>query len=53
MVRRIEADGVNIVGVGIMSDSVQEFYRKNVKLDDINELPGLVLKQLRDALLAS
>lgn len=53
VVRRIEADGVNIVGVGIQSDSVQQFYRKNVKLDDITQLPGLVLNQLRDALLAT
>lgn len=53
VVRRIEADGVNIVGVGIQSDSVQQFYRKNVKLDKIDELPGIVLKQLRDALLAA
>ncbi|UKL14958.1 aerobic cobaltochelatase subunit [Pseudomonas phage hairong] len=52
-VSRIEADGVNIVGVGIMSDAVQRFYRKNVKLDNVEELPGIVLKELRDALLAS
>lgn len=53
VVKRIEADGVNIVGVGIMSNSVQSFYRKNVKIDNIEELPGLVLKQLRDALLSA
>lgn len=52
-VSRIEKDGTNIVGVGIMSNSVSQFYRKNVKLDNVEELPGLVLKQLRDALLAS
>jgi cobalamin biosynthesis protein CobT len=52
-VKRIEADGVNIVGVGIMSNAVQHFYRKNVKLDNVEELPGIVLKELRDALLAS
>lgn len=52
-VKRIEADGVNIVGVGIMSNAVQQFYRKNVKLDNVEELPGIVLKELRDALLAS
>lgn len=52
-VKRIEADGVNIVGVGIMSNAVQQFYRKNVKLDNVEDLPGIVLKELRDALLAS
>jgi cobalamin biosynthesis protein CobT len=53
VVKRIEKDGTNIVGVGIMSNAVQNFYRKNVKLDNVEELPGIVLKQLRDALLAS
>lgn len=52
-VDRIEKSGTNIVGVGIMSNSVSQFYRKNVKLDNVEELPGIVLKQLRDALLAS
>lgn len=52
-VDRIEADGVNIVGVGIMSNTVQKFYRKNVCLDNVADLPTIVLKQLRDALLAS
>ena len=52
-VDRIEKSGTNIVGVGIQSNSVQHFYRKNVKLDNVEELPGIVLKQLRDALLAS
>jgi len=53
VVNRIEKDGTNIVGVGIMSNSVQHFYRKNVKLDNVAELPGIVLKQLRDALLSA
>lgn len=53
VVNRIEADGVNIVGIGIMSDSVSQFYRKNIKLDNVEELPGLILNQLRDVLLAS
>ena len=53
VVKRIEADKTNIVGVGIMSESVQRFYRKNVQLDNIEELPTLVLKQLRDALLSA
>lgn len=52
-VDRIEKSGTNIVGVGIMSNAVQHFYRKNVKLDNVADLPGIVLKQLRDALLAS
>lgn len=53
VVKRIEADGVNIVGVGIQTDCVQAFYRKNVALDKIDELPGIVLNQLRDALLSA
>lgn len=53
VVKRIESEGTNIVGVGIMTNSVQQFYRKNVKLDNVADLPGIVLGQLRDALLAS
>lgn len=53
VVKRIEADGVNIVGVGIQTDCVQAFYDKNVSLDKIEELPGIVLNQLRDALLSA
>lgn len=53
VVNKIEAEGTNIVGVGIMSDTVQSFYRKNVVLDDIEALPGVVLRELRDALLAA
>lgn len=53
VVKQIEADGVNIVGVGIMTNCVQQFYRKHVSLNNIEELPTLVLNQLRDALLAS
>lgn len=53
VVKRIEESGTNIVGVGIQSNTVQQFYRKNVKIDNIEELPGIVLNQLRDALLAS
>lgn len=50
-VQKIEKEGTNIVGIGIMSNSVRQFYRKNVSLDNIEDLPGVMLKQLRDALL--
>mgnify|MGYP003396869614 CR=1 FL=1 len=53
VVKRMEKEGTNVVGVGICSDSVQHFYRKNVKMDNVEELPGIVLTQLRDALLAA
>lgn len=52
-VARIEKEGTNIVGIGICSDSVSHFYRKNVKLDNVEELPGIVLNQLRDALMSA
>lgn len=53
VIQKIESEGTNIVGVGIQSNTVQRFYRKNVVLDNIEELPGIVLKQLRDALLST
>lgn len=51
VVQKIEKEGTNIVGIGIMSNTVKQFYRKNVTLDNVETLPGIVLKELRDALL--
>lgn len=51
-VRQIEASGINTVGIGIHSKAVESFYSKSIYVDDINQLPTVVAKQLKQMLLA-
>lgn len=51
VVKKCTQMGVNIVGIGINSEAVKEFYPKHVILNDIAELPAQVIKQLRAMLL--
>jgi cobaltochelatase CobT len=39
--------GVNVIGIGIESSAVQKFYPKNMVLNNVEELPGAVMKELR------
>jgi len=50
-VKEIESWGVNVVGIGINSTSVQNFYPKNIFVDDVDDLPAVVGKQLKGMLL--
>lgn len=50
-VQRLEACGIDIVGIGIESTAVQHFYSKCVVLNNVNELPTTVIKQLRGLLI--
>lgn len=50
-VKEIEGAGVRLVGIGIESDAVQNFYPKNLVLNSVNELPEAVMKQLRHLLM--
>lgn len=43
---------INIVGIGVLSDAVSNFYPKYVVLNDVNDLPKQVIKELRAALSA-
>ena len=52
-VKRIEGAGIDVVGIGIQSDAVRRFYKKNVVIQNVTELPGVVMHQLRDLLLPS
>ena len=47
----IEREGINVVGIGIGTDAPARFYRKHVKLDNIDDLPSTVLSKLREAIL--
>lgn len=43
---------IKVVGIGIKSDAVEEYYKKHVVLDDIRELPGTVIKRVQELLLS-
>ncbi len=49
-VKRIERAGVSVVGIGIKSSAVTGFYKKNIVVNDIDSLPGQVMKELRHLL---
>ena len=43
---------IKIVAIGIKSDGVEDYYSKNVVLNEIEELPGTVIKKLQEQLLS-
>ena len=51
VVRGMEADGVDCVGIGICDRSVKEFYRKNIVVDSVEELANVGMDQLARLLL--
>lgn len=52
VVKDVSASGVNVVGIGIQSDAVNQFYPKSLVLNRVEDLPGAVIKELRRLLLA-
>ena len=50
-VEEITKQGVKTVGIGIMTDAVRKFYPKSVVLNNVNDLPGTVIRELRQLLL--
>lgn len=51
VVKNIEKSKVNIIGIGIEDSSVKRFYSKHIVINDVNELPSLVISRLRSMLL--
>lgn len=45
-VTKIEKSGIEVVAFGIQSTSVKEFYKKNVIVNDVKELPNSVVNEL-------
>jgi cobaltochelatase CobT len=43
--------GVDIMGVGILDDSVERYYPKHVVINNINDLAGAAMDQIARALL--
>jgi cobalamin biosynthesis protein CobT len=50
-VKALTKAGLNIVGIGIESDDVRQFYPKAIVLNSVTELPKAVLKELRELIL--
>jgi cobalamin biosynthesis protein CobT len=46
-----KSSGMEIVGIGIASNAVKQFYTRNVVLNDIESLPAVVMNELKHALL--
>jgi len=44
--------GVNMVGIGIMTNEVKKFYPKSVAIHHVEELPNRVIKELRHLLIS-
>lgn len=51
VIGEVEAIGIETVGVGIMSESVEQFYPKNFVVRNIQELPAKVMGELKNFLL--
>jgi len=49
-VRKIENSGVGVVGIGIGDDCVRRYYSKNVVITGVDELPDLIMKELKNLL---
>lgn len=51
-VKKLEAAGIDVIGIGLEDDSVKEFYRKYLVLNDVSELATTLIGQLTTLLLA-
>lgn len=52
VVKKIEASGTTVVGIGIETNSVKDFYSRTVVLNSLSDLPTTVVKELSAAILA-
>ena len=50
VIKDIEKSGTRIVGLGIMTDCVDQYYSKSIVINDVSELPRHVVKELRHLL---
>lgn len=53
VVQSIEKSKINIIGIGIQDSSVKRFYDKHIVINEVEELPGLVISRLRSMLLTN
>lgn len=52
VVSNISKAGVKVIGIGIMSDAVRQFYPKHIILNDVKDLPTVVMKELRQLVIS-
>lgn len=50
-VKRCESLGINMIGIGIQSDSVKEFYKNYSIVNNIEQLPAVLLGEVKQQLL--
>jgi cobalamin biosynthesis protein CobT len=50
-VREVTEAGIDLIGIGIQDSSVERFYPRNVVVNDLDQLPAGVMKQLRSAMM--
>lgn len=51
-VKEIEKAGIKVVGIGIETNAVKDYYAKNIVLNKVADLPNAVIKELRHLLVA-
>lgn len=51
-VKDLEASGVEVIGIGIETDSVRRYYKNSMVLNNLEELPTTLVGQLAKVLLA-
>ena len=51
VVADITKAGVNVIGIGIESEAVQQFYPKYLTINDVKDLPKVVMQELRALIL--
>jgi hypothetical protein len=51
VVKEIESSGIDVLGIGIQSKSVETFYSKNVVLDSVADLPTAVIGKVKQLLM--
>jgi cobaltochelatase CobT len=49
----VAKDGIECIGIGILSDSCQNLYKNNVRVDNIEELSGVVFTKLSAILMGA
>lgn len=49
-VRDVEKGGVDVLGIGIQDSSVKNFYSKSVVLNNVSDLPTVVIQRVRQLL---
>lgn len=52
MIGKLEGFGIDLVGIGIMDASVKRFYRNNIVLNNVDDLPTQVMAELKKILVS-